>query len=292
MERRAQQIIYQSYNGISPVMGSEICLRAGVSPDAMQISDAELERLLLVFSELYADIADGRFDCRIYDGEKRDFSAIKLMLYDERPSSEGFASPSVMLETFYRRQDLHHRLAQKTADLRKLVNTHIERCQRKGLIHQESLLETENREQLRHYGELITSYIYAIPEGASFYLAPDFYNEGTEIEIPLDPSLSASENAQSYFKAYNKAKRAFLALKGQMQANAADLAYLDSVLAAISTAEAEEDIAEIRSELAEQGFLKKRPQKSRPLKNPSPCIIARLTASIYMSAKTTCKMMT
>ena len=261
--KRIQQIIYQSYNGISPIVGSEICLRANVPADvfAEAVSPEERCRLFAVFAALYEDIQKGRFECYIYEGEKRDFSAVALTVYGHLPKSDPFMSPSEMLESYYRKQDTHYRLAQKTADLRKLVSNHLERCQRKHQIHQASLLDTKNREELRKWGELLTAYIYTIPAGADRVKVPDFYDNGAEIEIPLDPVLTPSENAQAYFKSYSKSKRAFIALQEQITSNAEDLAYLDSVLTAIDTVTAEEDISEIRAELAEQGFLKKRHQK-------------------------------
>jgi len=272
--KRVQHVIYQSYNGISPIVASEICLRASVAADAFAetLSDTERERLLNIFAALYEDIENGRFNCHIYEDVKRDFSAVFMNIYDGWEMSEAFTSPSKMLETFYRKQDNMHRLSQKTADLRRLVSTYIERSKRKSEIHQKTLLEIEDREQQRKFGEVLTAYIYAIPEGADRVKLADFYEGDREIEIPLDPTKTAVENAQYYFKAYNKAKRTFAALQEQMQSNEEDLAYLDSVLTSISTAADEEDIADIRTELAEQNFIKKRPQakgkkpkKSKPL---------------------------
>ena len=272
--RQARQHIYQTYNGVSPVLGSEICLRADVPPDAVHVTDDNSRRIRDAFLALYDDVECGRFECRIYGavGGKRDFSSVPLKFYEGEPKTEPFDSPSEMLETFYRSQDTHYRMAQKTSDLRKLVTNHIERCQRKEQIFGETLRGIEDREQLRRYGELLTSYIYAIPEGADRAKVADFYDEGKEIEIPLDPMLSPAENAQVYFKGYNKAKRTFAALQEQSETNTNDLRYLDSVLAAMLSVTNEDDITEIRSELAEQGFLKKRPargkekqKKSKPL---------------------------
>jgi len=225
---------------------------------------------------LYDDVSGGRFCCHIYEGAKRDFSAIELNIYSAWNKSDVIDSPSVMLESFYRKQDGIHRLSQKSADLRKLVSMHIERCQRKSEIHRNTLIEIEDREQLRKYGELLTAFIYAIPEGADRAKLADFYDDNKEIEIPLDPTKTAAENAQKYFKGYNKAKRTLAALQEQMKTNESDLAYLDSVLTSIATVADEEDISDIRTELSEQGFIKKRQQtkgtkvkKSKPLRYKS-----------------------
>ena len=261
---KIQKIIYQSYNGISPVMASEICLRADVPPDNFPevISDETRLRLLDVFMALYSDVQEGKFVCRIYDNEKRDFSAIPLTVY--QATSKPFKSPSEMLETFYSEQDNIYRLKQKTGDLRKLTQNHLERCLRKQQVHKATVKETEDRDRLRHYGELLTAYIYAIPTKADRVTLKDFYSESeAEIDIPLDPTLTPAENAQKYFKRYNKSKRAFAAVQLQMTENAGNIAYLESVLAAIDSVEDEQDIDEIRMELAEQGFIKKSQRKNK-----------------------------
>jgi len=251
-----QKAIYKAYNGISPAMASEIIRRG---------EKLGKKGLLTAFSALYDDVVNGRFDCRIYE---RDFSAVAMGIYDEE--GEAYESPSEMLETYYVNRDSRYRIAQKTADLRKLLTTYMERCRRKSQIYDETLKDIEDREQLRHYGELITSYIYAIPEGVSSAKVSDFYNDNQETEIPLDPLLSPAENAQRYFKGYNKAKRTYLALQEQMQSNESDIEYLDSVLAAMLSVTSEEDIAEVRAELAEQGFVKKKQQKVKGNKKSKP----------------------
>ena len=275
--KSAHQIIYQSYNGISPVMGSEICLRAGITPNAFSLNSTERSCLLSAFTALYENVEKGCFSCHLYEQEKgkRDIAPFEMLFYGKTENtetiwnkSEKYDSPSEMIETYYRKQDISYRMNQKSADLRKLVSMHIDRCQRKEQIYKETLLEIEDREQLRRYGELITAYIYTIPEKADKVKLPDFYDQGQEaeapnVEIPLDPSKTPAENAQSYFKRYNKAKRTFSALQGQIKTNEDDLAYLDSILASLASIENENDINEIRKELAEQGFIKKKPQKGK-----------------------------
>jgi len=261
---RIQQLLYQSYNGISPIMASELCERANIAPDIFpgESTEAERERLFEAFVNLYADVEKAAFDCRIYQNAgKGDFSAVPMTLYATWETSAPFDSPSEMLESFYSQRDTAYRLSQKTADLRKLVASHIERCVKKQNLHEKTLKDIGERDILRKYGELITAYIYAIPPGADSFRTQDFYSENaesTEIIIPLDPTLSATENAQAYFKRYNKEKRTYTALQEQKEANAAELAYLDSVMTSIETVTEEMDIAEIRSELAEQGFLKRK----------------------------------
>ncbi|MCL1998270.1 MAG: NFACT family protein [Turicibacter sp.] len=262
-----QNLLYQSYNGISPVLGSELCLRAEISPDTFvgMLNFEQKRRIFETFAALYDEVSKGAFSYAIYelDGGKRDFSALPLELYAKFEKIV-FESPSQMLEEHYKNQDLHYRMKQKTADLLKVVGNHMERCKRKALTHEETLRKAKDRDKLRHKGELLTAYIHNVPPRADRVILPDFYSD-EEVEIALNPEATPAENAQQYFKRYNKAKRAYAAAEEQKAINAENIAYLDSVLASIGVAANDEDIAEIRAELAEQGFLK-RVQKNK-LKN-------------------------
>jgi len=173
-------------------------------------------------------------------------------------SKKYFNSVSELLEFFYKERDLIYRTSQKTQDLRKIVQINIDRCLKKKHIYLSTLKEIENRDKLKIYGELITSNIYSIPKGSTVYIAQNFYsNDLEEVEIPLNPNLSASENAQKYFKLYNKQKRSFVALQEQIVQNEKELEYLDSTLTSLSGNLNETDIEEIRQELSEQGIIKK-----------------------------------
>jgi predicted ribosome quality control (RQC) complex YloA/Tae2 family protein len=147
--------------------------------------------------------------------------------------------------------------------MRKIITAHQERCRKKTFVYEKTLEEIKNRDVLRIKGELITAYVYVIESGAKSFTAENFYDDNKPLEIALDPALSAAENAQKYFKQYNKQKRTFSALQEQIIKNQEDLTYLESVASAMETVVDEADIAEIRFELAEQGFVKKRTVKEK-----------------------------
>jgi predicted ribosome quality control (RQC) complex YloA/Tae2 family protein len=258
---KIQQAIYQSFNGISPVTASEICVRAGTGPEEYTgaLTTKTRERLYETFHKVFTDVTRGTINCQVYlneQGRPADFSVMPYKMFAHR-ETEGFASPSAMLEAFYRKRDADYRLSQKTADLRKLVDGYTARCVKKQLVHEQTLEEIKDRDLNRVYGELLTAYIYKIEKGADVFAAENFFEDGAETSIPLDPALTPAENAQAYFKQYNKQKRTHAALQEQMAQNAADIAYLDTVSASLQTAVLESDIADIRAELFEQGFLKK-----------------------------------
>ena len=139
-----------------------------------------------------------------------------------------------------------------------MLNQNIERCIRKKEIQIKTLSEIENREEKKLYGELLTANIYSIKKGMTTIELPNFYSENMEsVIIPLEGDLTPAENAQKYFKAYNKAKRTYSALQEQIQANNEEFEYLDSVLTSVANCKNESDIKEIRNELKESGYIKK-----------------------------------
>jgi predicted ribosome quality control (RQC) complex YloA/Tae2 family protein len=234
------------------------------------LTEEETERLYQAMRQILAQ----EHDFIIYEDEKGmavDFSVVPMARYGHL-MARNMASVSEMAESFYLSRDESYRMAQKTADLRKLVNAHMERCRKKQRVYDKTLEEIAERGRLKTYGELLTAYIYDIQKGADTYRAADFYGQGETVDIPLEPTFTAAENAQAYFKQYNKQKRTYAALQGQIRQNAEDLAYLDSVAASIQTVKGLNDIAEIRAELAEQGFVKAKYKKqgSHALKKSKP----------------------
>ena len=254
--------IYQRLNGISPILSTEICTRANVPHDTFtkDLTADEQTRLYGAFSHIMKQVVSGDFTCSIYwsdDGKAIDLSALPLLTYVNL-QAETFDSPSTMLESFYARRDEAYRISQKTVDLRKLVTTLQERCRKKSFMYERTLEEIKDRDTLRIKGELLTAYLYMVEKGAETFTAENFYDDNKPMDIAVDPSLTPAENAQRYFKQYNKQKRTFAALQEQMEKNQEDLNYLDSVAAAMETITDEADIAEIRAELAAQGFAKRR----------------------------------
>ncbi|MCL2189497.1 MAG: NFACT family protein [Defluviitaleaceae bacterium] len=258
------QAIFAKYNGISPLFAAEICARAKIHPEAFKLSPEEGTQLTQKFDEAMEKIKNNTFEPHMYyseTGKPLDFTPWPFLHYNPH-RAEACASFSQMLEKFYEKRDTDYRLQQRTTDLRKLVNTLLERARKKAFTHEKSLADTHNRDTLRIKGELLTAFLHKIERGAASFTAENFYEENTMLEIALDPTLTPSENAQRYFRQYNKQKRANAALRAQISQNNDDIAYLESVSAALQNANAEEDIAEIRAELAGQGFVKRRPLQS------------------------------
>ncbi len=279
LTKKTQAMIYQSYTGISPSAASEICMRALVDPSDFceTLNKEQIESLYNSFSSVVNDIKSEKFDPQLISNEKGkilDFSPINMTQLSNF-SIKHYTSMSELIEDFYRTRDFTYRINQKTQDLKKLISQNIERCVRKKEIQQRTLREIENRDQLRLYGELITANIYTLKEGMTTAELANFYSKNYEtVTVPLDGSKTPAENAQKYFKAYNKAKRTYDALQEQIASNNEELDYLEGVLTSVGNCIDEQDIKEIRRELIDNGYIKKSKgakgkasqKKSKPLR--------------------------
>lgn len=271
-----QSVIYKNYTGISPIAASEICYRANVngSTPVETLTDIQKEIVFNKFAGLVEDIKANRFYPESITNEKGktiDFSPIEMTQFNGLEIKK-YTSISELIESFYANRDFAYRIGQKTQDLRKLITQNIERCIRKKDIQMQTLRSIKNRDELRLKGELLTANIYSIKKGITTVELPNYYSENQElVAIELDSNKTPSENAQKYYKAYNKAKRTFEALKDQIKSNDEELAYLESVLTSVNNCTDEQDVKEIRRELREEGYVKKvKNQKDKSKKHSVP----------------------
>ena len=257
--------VYTSFTGISPVTAEEICHLAGLDSaiPAKEYSEDILFHLYTQFTIYLSAIKEGRFTPAIYyDGrEPKEFAALPLTHFDMYECRE-YASISEVLSTFYSTRSLLMRIRQKSADLRHIVQTALERNRKKYDLQLRQLKDTENREKFRIYGELINAYGYNVEEGARKLDALNYYTNEM-VSIPLDPTKTPQENAQRYFAKYNKQKRTFEALSELSKETLEDINYLESVQTALDIALTEEDLAQIREELAGAGYIRRRFTKKK-----------------------------
>lgn len=264
--------LYMSYNGLSPAVSHSICLAAHLDDDtlASTFSESDLTTLYNVFHDLMGRIHSNEISPRIYLDEQElpmDFYTLPLQLYTNY-NSKSFDTISRMLEYYYFEKSTRFNVSQKTADIKKLVHNFLERNVRKQQIQEKALDEAANKELYKIYGELLTAYAHSIPEGSESFTTMNYYEEPYEdITIPLSPRKSPIQNAQGYFKLYNKAKRTEIAATEQLAIIEEDIAYLQSVLLSLDFLETKEDIEELREELVTMGYLKKRKGNNKRKQN-------------------------
>ena len=257
---KLSKAIYTSYTGISPVAANEIVHRSGLNTEMSGNALSELETLHLfkTFSYYMEDVKTGAFSPQIiYNGKTPvEYAALPLTMYNdfEHVTHE---SISYILETYYAERNTVTRIRQRSVDLRKVVQTALERSRKKYDIQAKQLKDTEKRDTYRIYGELLTTYGYGAEPGAKSLDVLNYYTN-EEITIPLDPQLTALENAKKYFDKYSKLKRTYEAVTELLTETGNEVEHLDSISTALDIALSEEDLVEIKEELMEFGYIKKR----------------------------------
>lgn len=262
--------VYTSFTGISPVTAEEICHLAGLdsSLPASEYSEDVLLHLFNQFEIYFSAVKEGGFAPAIYfDGnEPKEFSALPLTHFSSYARKE-YSSISEVLETYYSTRSQITRIRQKSADLRHVVQTALERNRKKYDLQLRQLKDTENRDKYRIYGELINTYGYSVKEGEKKLEALNYYTNEM-ITIPLDPTQTPQENAQRFFAKYNKQKRTFEALSVLCQETKDEITYLESVQTSLDIALTEADLTEIKDELVNSGYIRRKPVKKKvKLKN-------------------------
>ena len=252
--------IYTSYTGISPVAANEVVFRSGINSEMSGNALSELEMLHLykTFSYYIEDIKTGNFAPQIvYQGKTPiEYAALPLTIYSDLETIS-HESISYILETYYAERNTVTRIRQRSVDLRKIVQTALERSRKKYDIQAKQLKDTEKRDTYRIYGELLTTYGYSAQPGAKSLDVLNYYTN-EELTIPLDPQLTALENAKKYFDKYGKLKRTFEAVSELLKETGDEVEHLDSISTALDIALSEEDLVEIKEELMEYGYIKKR----------------------------------
>ena len=253
----ACKAIYTSLTGFSPVVANEICYRSDIDP---RTSVAELgegaDRLYKCTMDIVDQIKRRDYDpVIVFDGYKPvEFSSVMLTMYSDK-QIEHRNSISELLDEYYYRKALVTRMRQKSTDLRRIVQTAIERTSRKYDLQMKQLKDTENREKYKVYGELINTYGYSVKQGEKSFKALNYYTN-EEIIIPLDSQIPVMDNAKRYFAKYNKQKRTCEALTKLTVETREELEHLQSVQAFLDMAVDEAALAEVKEELTMCGYIR------------------------------------
>jgi predicted ribosome quality control (RQC) complex YloA/Tae2 family protein len=252
--------IYTSFTGLSPVAAEEVCYRASLDScvSANALSENELVHLYTIFSHLIEDIKNNNFFPNIVYKEREpvEFASIELTHYEDI-SVEKYPTISNVLETYYSSKNAITRIRQRSYDLRRVVQTALERNIKKYDIQLKQMNDTEKRDKYKVYGELLNTYGYNLEEGAKELEALNYYTNET-IKIPLDSQLTPRENATKYFDKYNKLKRTFEALSTLTKETKDEIDHLESISNALDIALTEDDLVQLKEELVEYGYIKRK----------------------------------
>jgi Predicted RNA-binding protein homologous to eukaryotic snRNP len=254
--------IYTGLTGISPIIAQEICFRANLDADtpANTLNESEQLHIYHTFVRFMQDIIHNHYQPNIiFSGEEPiEFSAIPLSLYANTYASIRFNSTSDILREYYAVKNIISRIRQKSFDLRRVVSNALERNRKKFELQEKQLKDTEKRDKFRLYGEFINAYSYMLSGDEQELIALDYYNDNKEIKISLDSELTASQNSVKYFERYNKLKRTFEAVSELIKSTLEEINHLESIETALDLALKEEDLAQIKEELIEYGYIKRK----------------------------------
>lgn len=284
--------LLSSYTGVSPLIAHEICYQADLSDAiASELTPKETDLLYHSFTSIFNKVKAENFSPVIYYEKDvpKEYSCVPITSYENKgtvsvttinsadSSSQTnkrieYDSICALIRDYYSQKEKHSRSRQKSADLRKIVSTILERDVKKYDLQCRQLKDTEKMDTYRIYGELLQTYGYSIEPGSKSATVDNYYtNEPTT--IPLDEQKTPLENARRYFDKYGKCKRTREALSELIVQVKDEISHLESIMTALDIAEKEEDLNQIREELMEYGYIrrkggKKAAQKQRFVSKP------------------------
>ena len=265
--------LLHTFSGLSPLVCRELCYRAfqDASPRFLALTPEQEAAFLREMDRLDDLVQSGNLAPYLLSDEQKpkDFSFLPIEQYGDALRCEQRRSFSELLDEYYLRRDQAEAMRRKSQTLTKAIKNLRDRTARKLSMQREELRRSEDRESIRRRADLITANLYRIEKGDRVLHAEDFYEAGMPtVEIPLDPLKTPQQNAAQLYKQYQKAKTAETHLTALIAEGETSLHYLNSVLDEISRAEGEQDLAAIRAELRESGYLKReksaKKEKLRP----------------------------
>ncbi len=200
----------------------------------------------------------------------KDFAFINIKQYGSLADIRHYDTFSQLLDFFYYERVRLMRIKARSFDLFKKVTTLQERAVRKALNRSQELEQCKDKETYKLFGDLIISNQYRLEKGAPYYDLENYYNNNKPVRIPADSALTPAQNAQKYYREYRKKQVAETKLSQFIDDANEEAKYFDTVLDALSRAETDSEITEIKNELSSQGYIKKQDGKKNSQKSLKP----------------------
>ena len=260
------------FEGVSPILVREWTYFAGrgMHLESDSVSGDQLDRLLFAIKRTREQLTSGRCCFSAVsdkEGQLKDFSFVRLEQFGTLMYTKELPSACELLDYFYSERDRVQRTKQRANDLFKLLVNLTERTSRRIAVQRDELIACADRDRHKLCGDLISANIYRLKKGDTQAVLENFYEDGSpEITIELDVRKTPSQNAQHYYNEYKKAATAEMKLTEQIAKGEDELQYLDSVFDSLTRASTENDIAQLRLELAEQGYIRNTRGKAKPPK--------------------------
>lgn len=247
--------LLQSFSGFSPYLSRALCERAQISPQASleSLKPEQRDRLAKVLSETQQAILSHDY-APFRDDQQGEYHCLAQA---QHGMCQPYGTVNDLLDDYYTKRDAKERQQQKKADLQKNIHLALERCDRKIAIQENTLRESGDYESYRNKGELLIANLYRLKEGMAEALVEDYSLDPPQtIAIALDKNRTPAANAQMLFKKYHKKKSAYDNAHLHLEACQEERRYLENVEGLLQNCTEEQEIQEIRQELAEEGYLK------------------------------------
>ncbi|MEC0130591.1 MULTISPECIES: NFACT RNA binding domain-containing protein [Paenibacillus] len=271
-----------AFSGMSPLIAGEIALRLRNTLDkGVTESEAAFPtQLWVAFHSVMGSVRDNEFSpvAGANAKGKMIFSAIPLTLLGE--SAKHYNSISECMEDYYGDKAERDTVKQRVSDLIRFLSNERSKNVKKLANLQKDLDEAQDADRYRIWGELLFASLHAVSKGDKEASLVNYYDENqAEMVVPLDPLLNPSDNAQRYFKKYNKYKNSLLVINEQLLKTHEEILYMESLLQQLAHASLN-DIEEIRDELVSQGYLRDRSKKGKKKKKAT-----RPTLQVFTSSE-------
>ncbi len=255
LDSRTDTFIVSSFAGISSLVAREIAFTAGKSTDAPLRDCADtLWSAFSAFLSVIKNKSGIPTLVRTKEGVPKEYCFLPVTQYGETMDVVFMPSFSSLIDSFFFERNRHDMLSQRAADILRILSAAEARITKKISVQTEELADCEEGEKFRLYGDLITANIYRLKKGDTTAELENYYEDGAVVKVSLESTLTPSQNAQKYYKKYAKSKSAKEHLTVQIENSRAELSYILTVQDALSRAETERELSEIRDELYHSGY--------------------------------------
>ncbi len=254
LDTLAHKFILSSFAGVSSLVAREIAYRAG-GVDAVLCDCADtLWREFSFFCDTVRNHTGVPTLVRTAEGAPKEYCFLPVGQYGDSLETVTLPGFSALIDSYFAERSRHDMLSQRASDILRILSAAEARINRKISVQSTELSDCEDGEKFRLYGDLITANIYRLKKGDSSAELENYYEDGATVRVELDTALTPSQNAQKYYKKYAKSKSAKEHLSVQIENSRAELLYIQTVQDALSSAETERELSEIRDELYHSGY--------------------------------------
>lgn len=245
--------------GMSPLAAREIVARGDLPIETRRsdLSFADIERLWRAFKEMMSALRDGETVPTAVEGDDgSEFWCFPL--HTLQGHSTQFGSVQTLLDHVFTERIRARVLEQGVRRLNSAITGHLERISRKIQLQEASVAKGRRAEEYKRNADLLIANLYQLQDfsgDVQTVRLPDYYTDGEPVDIPLDPQLSPSENAQTYYKRYQKARKTVEKAGEQLRASLREQGYLESVQVALASSQTVESLREIELELIRGGYI-------------------------------------